>query len=75
MRMAPSLDGVLQRRPRQWLVSWLTDPPKMQAEDPAARELMKQWNNIPMPPVMLSPDQIEWVLEFLASGMAPVKKG
>jgi nitrite reductase (NO-forming) len=75
MRMAPSLDGVLQRRPRQWLVSWLTDPPKMQAEDPTALELMKQWNNIPMPPVMLSPDQIEWVLEFLASGPGTGKKG
>jgi nitrite reductase (NO-forming) len=74
LRMAPSLEGVLQRRNRQWLVSWLTDPPKMQAEDSTARELMKQWNNVPMPPVMLSPEQIEWVLEFLASGPPQVKK-
>jgi nitrite reductase (NO-forming) len=68
MRMAPDLDGVLKRRSRQWLVSWLTDPPKMQAEDPIASELLKQWNNVAMPPVMLSPDQIEWVLEFIGSG-------
>lgn len=75
MRMAPSLDGVTQRRSRQWLVAWLNDPVKMQAEDPIARDLLRQWNNIPMPAVMLSPDQIEWVLEFLNAGAAPGKKG
>jgi hypothetical protein len=37
----------------------------MQAEDPIGADLMKQWNNVAMPPVMLSPDQIDWVLEFL----------
>jgi nitrite reductase (NO-forming) len=74
VRLAPSLSGVFQRRSRQWLVSWLTDPPKMQAEDPTAQELMRQWNNIPMPPVMLSPEQIEWVLEFLSAGPGGNKK-
>jgi nitrite reductase (NO-forming) len=78
MRLAPDLAGVLQRRNRTWLVSWLTDPPKMQAEDPIAQELLKQWNNVSMPQVMLSADQIEWMLEFLGSplrGAAPPAKG
>jgi nitrite reductase (NO-forming) len=65
MRLAPDLAGVTQRRNRAWLVNWLTDPPKMQAEDPTAQELLRQWNNLPMPQVMLSTDQIEWMIEFL----------
>jgi nitrite reductase (NO-forming) len=73
MRLAPDLAGVFQRHNHAWLVSWLTDPPKMQAEDPAVQELMRQWNNLPMPQVMLSAEQIEWVLEFL-SAAPPAKK-
>jgi nitrite reductase (NO-forming) len=74
MRMAPDLNGVHQRRSRQWLVQWLTDPSKMLSEDAIAKQLMQQWNNVPMPQMMLTPDQIEWILEFL--GPAPAgKKG
>ncbi|HEY0706022.1 MAG TPA: multicopper oxidase domain-containing protein [Polyangia bacterium] len=73
MRLAPELAGVVKRRSRDWLVKWLMDPPKMQAEDATAQELVRQWNNLPMPQVMLSPDQIDWMLEYLAA--LPVKKG
>jgi nitrite reductase (NO-forming) len=77
MRMAPDLAGVHQRRSREWLVQWLTDPPKMQAEDAVAKQLLREWNGVPMPQMMLSPDQIEWLLEFLVSAPAPsaTKKG
>jgi nitrite reductase (NO-forming) len=71
MRLAPDLAGVVQRRKRDWLVSWLTDPPKMQAQDPTAQELMRQWNNLPMPQVMLSSDQIDWMIEFLGAPLPP----
>jgi nitrite reductase (NO-forming) len=73
MRLAPELAGVVKRRSRDWLVKWLMDPPKMQAEDATAQELVRQWNNLPMPQMMLSADQIDWMLEYLAA--LPVKKG
>jgi nitrite reductase (NO-forming) len=72
MRMAPDLTGIMQRRSRAWLVKWLTDPPKMLLEDPVAQQLLREWKNIPMPAVKLSPEQIEYVLEFL--GAPPAKK-
>jgi nitrite reductase (NO-forming) len=73
MRLAPDLAGVGQRRNRQWLVSWLADPPKMQVEDEVAKQLLREWNGVPMPQLMLSPEQIDWVLEFLGVP-APTKR-
>ncbi|HEY0711189.1 MAG TPA: c-type cytochrome, partial [Polyangia bacterium] len=73
MRLAPDLLGIHKRRSREWLVQWLTDPPKMQASDATAKDLLREWNNLPMPNVMLSADQIDWMLEYLAA--LPVKKG
>jgi nitrite reductase (NO-forming) len=73
MRMAPDLTDVLKRRDRKWLAAWLADPPKMQNEDPIAKELMQQWNNIPMPQMMLSADQIEWMLDYLSAPPGPKK--
>jgi nitrite reductase (NO-forming) len=64
-RLAPELAGVSRRRPREWLIRWLTDPLTMQASDPEAQKLLKQWNNLPMPDVGLSEEQASWILEFL----------
>jgi nitrite reductase (NO-forming) len=75
MRLAPDLVGVAQRRNRQWLMKWLTNPPKMQAEDPDAQQLMRQWNNVPMPDMLLSPEQVEWLTDFLSGSKTPPKTG
>lgn len=66
VRLAPDLTDVFKRRTRPWLTSWLTDPPKMQGQDPTAQELLRQWNNLPMPQVMLSAEQVDWMLEYLS---------
>jgi nitrite reductase (NO-forming) len=66
LRMAPDLAGVAERRNRQWLAKWLSNPPRMQADDPDAQQLMKQWNNVPMPDMLLSPEQVDWLTEFLS---------
>jgi nitrite reductase (NO-forming) len=65
-RMAPDLSGVTKRHPREWLLRWLIDPLKMQAEDPVAIKLMQEWNNLSMPNVGLSEEQATWILELLA---------
>jgi nitrite reductase (NO-forming) len=67
MRLAPDLTGVAQRHNPQWLVKWLSDPPRMQAEDGEAQELMRKWNNLPMPDMALSPEQVGWLTEYLRS--------
>src|SRR2546423_9294844 len=74
VRMAPDLAAVGQRHDRQWLLKWLSNPPKMQAEDADAQALMRQWNNVPMPDMMLSPEQVEWLTDFLRGAAAAADK-
>jgi nitrite reductase (NO-forming) len=74
LRMAPDLAGVSERHTRQWLTRWLSNPPKMQQEDADAQQLMKQWKNVPMPDMLLSPEQVDWLTEFL-SPSPPAKPG
>ena len=74
-RMAPDLAGIGRRRPREWLMRWLTNPLEMQASDPEAQKLLKEWNNLPMPDVGLSEEQATWILEFLeARELSPARR-
>ncbi|MBW2277073.1 MAG: cytochrome c, partial [Deltaproteobacteria bacterium] len=61
-RIGPDLQGVSQRRDRDWLVSWLDDPVGMGKNDPVGQELLAQWNNVPMSDSNLSPEEINQVI-------------
>lgn len=66
--VGPDLEGVTELREHDWLVSWLADPPKMVASgDPIAVELVKQYNNVIMPNLGLTPTQIDGLLAYLAA--------
>ncbi|MCK5876889.1 MAG: cytochrome c, partial [Candidatus Marithrix sp.] len=48
----PDLNGVTAKREATWLVRWIMEPDKMLAEgDVIATEMLKEFNNIPMPPM------------------------
>lgn len=75
-RIAPDLRGVTGRRSKEWLTRWLEDPAPMLVSDPVAKDLLRQWNNVPMPDPGLDAKQIEAVIEYLGtltagSGTAP----
>ncbi len=48
--VGPDLEGVVEKRDRDWLIRWLMVPDQMVAEgDSLALEILQQYNNIPMP--------------------------
>lgn len=64
--LGPDLAGVAIRRERAWLFRWIKEPDKLLAEgDPVAVDLLKQFNNVPMPNLGLSDRQVEVVLRYL----------
>ena len=64
--VGPDLEGVTTRRDRDWLVRWITDPPAMIDEgDPIALQLLEDFNNVPMPALGLSADEVESLVAYL----------
>lgn len=74
--VGPDLQGVTDRRESEWLTRWIAEPDKKLAEgDPIAVQLLAENNNVPMPNLGLSPDQVESVLAFLADPSAAQADG
>ncbi|MDM8558928.1 c-type cytochrome [Candidatus Parabeggiatoa sp. HSG14] len=64
----PDLKGVTTKRDEQWLVRWIQEPDKMVAEgDPLAKQLLQEFNNVPMPNFGLSQDVAKDILAYIAA--------
>jgi protein SCO1/2 len=64
--VGPDLAGVTMRRSWQWLTKYLAAPDTMlNAGDPVAKALFEQYNQIPMPNLKLSGEQIQDVVGYL----------
>jgi mono/diheme cytochrome c family protein len=62
----PGLAGVSERRERQWLIDFITNPDEMiSAGDATAVALLAEYNNFKMPAVRLDPPAMEALLVFL----------
>lgn len=67
--VGPALKGVSQRRSMDWIFKFVKNPTEVvRSGDKTANELLKQHNNILMPPQNLSDDQIKSVIAFVESG-------
>lgn len=63
----PELAGVTERRERQWLIDFITNPGKLiKAGDPTANELLQKFNNLQMPGHEYQPSQMNALLTYLA---------
>jgi len=73
-RTGPDLKDVAKRRDNAWLVKWLKDPIGMGQTDPAGKELLAKFKNVPMPNPNLDDAKIAAVLAYIAqeSAKAPV---
>ncbi len=70
-RIGPDLAGVNERRPREWLLSFVTGPDRMiAAGDPVAVRLYERYNRIVMPNLNLSQEQAGQLLEYLTVAAA-----
>ena len=76
-RTGPDLKDVHKRRDAAWLSKWMKDPTAMLSSDPAAKELLKKFNGVPMPNLGLNDEQIANVLAYVqqASSAPPPPKG
>ena len=67
-RLGPDLAGVVERRPRPWLLRWIKEPDRMlAAKDPTAMALKARYRGVPMPNLKLSDDDVADVVDFLAA--------
>jgi len=64
--VGPDLEGVTARSDPQWLASFIAAPDKvLAAGDPTATALLKQYNNVQMPNLNLSQDQVAALIAYL----------
>lgn len=69
--VGPDLQGVTERRAKDWLTNWISAPDQMLASgDATATELFKEYNQVPMPNLGLKPDQVASLIAYLGSGSA-----
>lgn len=61
----PDLFGVVERRPADWLKSFLKNTPEMLDTDPVAQALLKQYRNQRMPNMRLTDQEIEAIIHYL----------
>jgi len=64
--VGPDLKGVARRRDRNWLLRMIKEPDKLIAEkDPIVMQLMGEHQNIQMPRLPLSDEQVESLILYL----------
>ncbi len=64
--VGPDLQGVLERRDRDWVTRFIATPDWVIAEgDPIALELLKEFNGVEMPNRALTDEDVEKVMAFL----------
>lgn len=66
--VGPDLKGVTERRDATWLRQFIADPTKVLASgDPTASQLLQEYNNVPMPNLGLTPQEVEDLIAYLAA--------
>jgi cytochrome c551/c552 len=66
--VGPDLSGVTKVRTEEWLTKWLTAPDQMLTSDPDAQALLAQYNNVPMPNLGLTSDEVAALIVYLGGG-------
>lgn len=62
----PGLAGTTSRRSMEWILKWVANPPEMvKSGDATAVELMKEYNNFPMPPQAVNEEEVKAIFKFI----------
>ena len=70
--VGPDLQGVTAQREPDWLARWIKEPDIMLAEgDPIAVQQLQEFNNIPMPNLGLTEQQVEALIAYLQTTETP----
>ncbi len=75
-RVGPDLLGVTSKRDPAWLDRWIREPDRMLAEeDPTAVELLKQFNQVPMPNLGVTEAESKAIIAYMAEASAAKQGG
>ena len=70
----PDLAGLLERRTETWARTWLKDPTPMFETDETAKAMLKEYNNVKMPNMKLTEEQIDQLLHYIVETGSKAKK-
>ena len=70
----PDLAGLLERRTETWARTWLKDPTPMFETDSTAKAMLKEFNNVKMPNMKLTEEQIDQLLHYIVETGSKAKK-
>ena len=62
--IGPPQRGVLERRSPSWVMNMILNPEGMIKEDPIAKELLAEYNNVPMTNQQLTEEEARQIVEF-----------
>ena len=62
--IGPPQEGVLKRRTPEWVMNLILNPDEMLKSDPIAKELLKEYNNVPMTNQGLTQEEARKILEY-----------
>ena len=65
-RVGPDLRGVMLRHDADWLRHWLAATDSMLQADSAAIALMVAFGGVRMPQLKMTPEEVEFVIHFMA---------
>ena len=65
--IGPAMQGVFERRSPEWVMNLLLNPTEMLKQDPIAKALLKEYNNIMMLNQNLSEEEARAISEYLRS--------
>jgi protein SCO1/2 len=72
-RVGPDLIGVTNVRKHDWLTRFIQSPDRvLAAKDPVATALFRKYNRIVMPNLQLGPDDVQYLINYLALQTASV---
>ena len=63
-KLGPDLAGVTKRRTERWLTAWLKAPDTMLQSDADAKQMLKEYNNLPMPNQHLSDAEVRQYIKY-----------
>lgn len=62
--IGPSPKGIFERRTPEWTMNMIVNPSEMLAQDPIAKQLLVEYNNVPMASMGLDENQARKILEY-----------
>lgn len=62
--VGPALTGIMERRSPEWILNMIVNPDGMLAEDPLAKQLMEEFNGVPMIDLGVTEEEARAMLEY-----------